>query len=134
MMATRNVAANDNLEAVRKRFEDWRKSRIRVGPIPDELWNAAIHAARSAGVNRTAIDLHLDAGKLKRLVLAADRKTSGSARAPRFVELISPLPAVTPECVIEFESAFGGKLRIHWKSPAAPDWTSLLRAWRDVER
>jgi hypothetical protein len=134
MMAIRNVVANDNLEAARKRFEAWRKSRGRVGSIPDELWDAAINAARSTGVNRTAIHLHLDAAKLKRLVLAADRKSSRTARGARFVELIAPLPAATPECVIEFESASGGKLRIHWKSPASPDWTGLLRAWRDVER
>lgn len=134
MKASRNAVANGNLEAVRKRFENWRKSRGRVGPIPDKLWGAAINAARSAGVNRTASDLHLDAGKLKRLLLAADKRTSRPARTPRFVELITPLPAVTPECVIEFESDSGGKMRVHWKSSAAPDWTSLLRAWRDIER
>jgi hypothetical protein len=37
------------------------------------------------------------------------------------------------ECVIEFESVRGGKVRIQWKASAAPDWTSLLRAWRETE-
>jgi hypothetical protein len=133
-MATRNAIANEDLETVRNRFDDWRRNRGRVGPIPKELWDAAIDAARSAGVNRTAIHLHLDAGKLKRLFLAADRKTARPVREPRFVELIAPLPAATAECVIEFESASGGTMRIHWKSPAGPDWTNLLRAWRDAER
>jgi hypothetical protein len=36
--------------------------------------------------------------------------------------------------VIEFESAIGGKMRIQWKGSSAPDWTSLLRAWREAER
>jgi hypothetical protein len=134
MMATRKRVTNDDLEAVGKRFEEWRKSRKRVGPNPNELWDGAINAARSAGVNRTALHLHLDGAKLKRLLLAAGRKKSRPTRGPRFVELIAPLPAVTPECVIEFESTSGGKMRIHWKSPAAPDWTSLLRAWRDLEQ
>jgi hypothetical protein len=46
------------------------------------------------------------------------------------VELVPP-PATMPECVIEFESASGGSMRIHWKAAAPPDWTSLLRAWRE---
>jgi hypothetical protein len=46
------------------------------------------------------------------------------------VELVPP-PAMMPECVIEFESASSGRMRIHWKADAPPDWTSLLRAWRE---
>lgn len=133
-MATRKAAANPDLDAVQERFDDWRKNRGRVCAIAGELWQAAIKVARSAGVNQTALRLHLDGAKLKRLVLGADKKASRRVRGPRFVELIAPLPAVTPECVIEFESALGGKLRIHWKSPATFDWSSLLRAWRDIER
>jgi hypothetical protein len=133
-MATRKTVANPDLDTVQQRFDAWRKNRARVGAIPDELWDAAINAARSAGVNQTALRLHVDGAKLKRLVVAADRKASRPARGPKFVELIAPLPAVTPECVIELESASAGKLRIHWKFPATPDWTGLLRAWRDIER
>ena len=43
-------------------------------------------------------------------------------------------PATPEECVIEFESSGGGKMRIQWKATAPPDWASLLRAWRDAER
>jgi hypothetical protein len=25
-------------------------------------------------------------------------------------------------------------MRIHWEAGTPPDWTSLLRAWRDAER
>jgi hypothetical protein len=50
------------------------------------------------------------------------------------VELIAPHPATLEEWVIEFESAGGGKMRIQWKTAAPPDWTNLLRAWRDAER
>jgi hypothetical protein len=98
------------------------------------LWSAAIDAARQEGVNRTAQQLHLDAGKLKRLLVAADIRGRRSSRKPRFVELIAPAPASTPECLIEFESASGSKMRIHWNAAAPPDWANLLRAWRDTER
>jgi hypothetical protein len=94
----------------------------------------AINAARREGVNRTAHQLHLDAGKLKRLLVAADGGQRRSRRQPKFVELIAPVPAASPGCVIEFESAGGNKMRIHWKMTAPPDWTGLLRAWRDAER
>jgi len=50
-----------------------------------------------------------------------------------FVELITPHPATLEECVIEFESSGGSKMRIQWKSAAPPDWTALLRSWRETE-
>jgi hypothetical protein len=132
-MAEQAGEAN-GMEAARTRFEEWRSSRSRKSPIPDELWKLAIHAARQQGVNRAAQHLHLDAGKLKRLLVAADRRRSKRPRQPRFVELIAPAPAASPEYVIEFESATGGKMRIHWKTAVVPDWANLLRTWRDSER
>jgi hypothetical protein len=51
-----------------------------------------------------------------------------------FVELIAAHPATVAECVIEFESGSGGKMRIQWKGSGAPDWASLLRTWREAER
>lgn len=119
------------MEAARTRFEQWRSSRSGKEPIPDELWKLAINAARQQGVNRAAQQLRLDAGKLKRLLVGADSKTR---RQPRFVELISPATVASPECVIEFESATGSKMRIHWKTAVEPDWANFLRAWRDTER
>jgi hypothetical protein len=123
----------DCMETARSRFEQWRSNRSGKAPIPDELWKLAINAARQQGVNRVAQQLHLDAGKLKRLLVGADPRTSKTRRQPRFVELIAPA-AASPECVIEFESATGSKMRIHWKTAIAPDWANLLRAWRDTER
>ena len=125
---------SDGMEAARTRFEHWRSSRSRKSPIPDELWTLAIDAARQQGVNRAAQQLRLDAGKLKRLLIAVDPRRPKAPRQPRFVELIAPAAAVSPECVIEFESATGSKMRIHWKTAAAPDWANLLRAWRASER
>lgn len=70
------AAASGGMEAARTRFEQWRSSRSGKSPIPEELWQLAIDAARQQGVNRSAQQLRLDAGKLKRLVVGADhRKT-----------------------------------------------------------
>ena len=95
----------------------------------------AINISRREGVNRTAQQLHFDAGKLKRLLVAADGGQRKRRRQPGFVELIAAAPAAAiPGCVIELESAGGSKMRIQWKAATPPDWTDLLRAWRDTER
>jgi len=52
---------------------------------------------------------------------------------PAFVELIEPKPAQLHEFVIEIEASRGPKMRIQWRTGAPPDWTALLRAWREVE-
>ena len=129
-----NIEEAGSIEVARSRFEQWRKTRARKTAIPDELWSLAIHVARREGVSRTAQQLHLDGGKLKRLLIAADGGRRQRRRQPRFVELIAPVPSATPGCVIEFESPGGSKMRIHWKTAAPPDWLGLLRAWRDAER
>ena len=128
------VGEGRGIEAVRTQFEEWRSGRAGKSPIPDELWSAAIQAARQEGVNRTAQQLHLDAGKLKRLLIVAGDRERRAPRKPRFVELIAPAAASIPGCLIEFESASGSKMRIHWKAAIPPDWANLLRAWRDAER
>jgi hypothetical protein len=124
----------DGMEAVRARFEQWRSSRSGKAPIPDELWKLAINVARQQGVNRAAQQLRLDAGKLKRLLVGAHPRRSKTRHQPRFVELIAPATVASPECVVEFESATGSKMRVHWKTAVALDWANLLHAWRGSER
>ena len=47
--------------------------------------------------------------------------------------MIAAPSGAAAECVIEFESKSGSKMRIQWKGSGAPDWSSLLRAWREAE-
>ena len=74
------VVETSSIEAARTRFEQWRSGRTGKSPIPDELWTVAIRAARQQGVNRAAQQLRLDAGKLKRLLVAADQSKSKTPR------------------------------------------------------
>ena len=117
------------LDEVRARFENWRQNRRGKQPIPGELWSAAIELARRSGVNPTATALHLDGGKLKRRMVAAN-SVSGKAMPATFVELIAPT-VVQPECTIELEGR-KGKLRIHWKGATSADVAALSRALWDV--
>src|ERR1700676_3089094 len=101
-----------------------------------ELQQAAVECARRHGLYPVAHPLRLDyMGLKKRLgeTPSVQQKIRKQRRAT-FVELIPPAPAPLDECVIEVESTSGGKMRIQWRSNTPPDWSSLLRAWRDSEK
>ena len=110
------------IEEVRARFEAWRQNRQGKSPIPDELWAAAAELAREGGINQTAVELHLDGGKLKRLMKA----TSGKPAAA-FVEFLTPRAISVPECTIELEGR-RGTVRIQLKGASASDLASVSRA------
>ena len=84
-----NIEAS-GIDRARARFEHWGKTRSRKTSIPEELWSMAINVARREGVNPTAQELHLDAGKLKRLLVAADSSQRKRQRPAAFVELVAP--------------------------------------------
>jgi hypothetical protein len=109
---------------VRVRFEEWRKNRQGKSAILDELWSAAAQLARKDGINRTAAELHLDRGKLKRLM---EEKTTPGKPAPAFVELLTPRAISIPECTIELEGRHG-TVRIQLKGASASDLAALSRA------
>src|SRR6266700_55087 len=118
------ISRCSNLDEVRTRFESWRQNRRGKQRIPEELWSAAIEVARRDGVNPTAAALHLDGGKLKRRMVAAE------AMPPTFVELMAPTVDLR-ECTIELEGR-KGKVRIHWKGATAADVATLSRALWDI--
>ena len=118
-----------DLQELRGRFEDWRRTRRGKLPIPEPLWAAAAELAGSHGVCQTAQALRLEYKKLKQLT---DRNAGGvpvrRRRAPAvttFVELAPP-PTAAAECVIELEGP-RGKLRIQWKGATVPDLAGLSR-------
>jgi hypothetical protein len=118
---------------LQRQLDQFRSTRPHRTRLPEALWQAAVELARQHGVYPVAQPLRLDyMGLKKRLgeVASSKKKTT----KPAFVELIAAHPATVSECVIEFESSIGGKMRIRWKGSAAPDWASLLRAWREAER
>ena len=117
------------IEEVRGRFEQWRRNRQGKEAIPNELWSAAIALACANGVNRTAAGLHLDGGKLKRLMVAAKAAPKKCAQAT-FVELIAP-QASLDECMIELEGR-RGKIRIQLKGSGTAHLAELTRKFWDL--
>jgi hypothetical protein len=110
-----------------------RNTQPRAKRLPDSVWQAAVELAREHGVYSVAHHLRLDyTGLKKRLGGVSQRRRK--ARKPAFVELMAPPSAMLGECLIEFESLRGSKVRIQWKAATSPDWMSLLGAWRETER
>lgn len=119
------------LEEARRRFDRWRATREKVGPIPEELWNEAASCAAQYGTYRTARILGLDSGKLKRW--GKPRKKGGkkkaSSRRPTFVEVPPPAPvAPSSECVLELESRAGTRLRIQLRDTPLAQVAELARS------
>ena len=118
-----------DIQEVQARLEQWRQSRPKRAPIPDELWAAAAALARRDGVNRTAAALRLDGGKLKRKMgtsVASARKTP-----PAFVELMAAGTSGGSEYTFELEGV-NGKLRIQCEGTSAAELAALTRALWDV--
>ena len=118
---------------LQRQLEQFRSTRPVRTKLPEPLWQAAVELARQHGVYPVAHPLRLDYARLKQRLGGSPTR---HRKAPKlgFVELVAPRSAAREDCVIEFESASGGKMRIQWKASAPPDWLSLLRAWRDAER
>ena len=117
---------------LQRQLEQFRSTQPRRTRLPESLWQAAVELARQHGVYPVAHPLRLDYTRLKeRLGVSPTARRKATKAA--FVELVGPSCAQLEECVIEFESSGGSKMRIQWKAATPPDWTTLLRAWRETE-
>jgi hypothetical protein len=118
---------------LQRQLEQFRSTQPRRSKLPESLWQSAVELARQHGVHPVAHPLGLDYMRLKKR-LGGDPSLRQKVTSPAFVELAAPPPAMLEECVIEFESSHGSKVRIHWKAAGPPDWARLLCAWREAEK
>ena len=131
-MTRKSKPIPEALVPLQQQFEQFRATHPRRSKLPEAFWAAATQLAKEHGLYTVAHALKLDyVGLKKRVGGSAPRRRKPSP--PRFVELIAPGPPKLDECVIEFESARGAKMRIQWKAATPPDWAGLLRAWRQTE-
>ena len=113
---------------LQRQLEQFRSTQAGRTKLPESLWQSAVELARQHGVHPVAHPLGLDYMRLKKRLGAVP------ITSPAFVELAAPQPAMLEECVIEFESPRGSKMRIQWKTAGPPDWAHLLCAWREAEK
>ena len=120
------------LEAGRRRFERWRRTREGRSRIPDPLWNSAVKLSATYGIHRTAKTLRLNPDSLKKRVASTNgngsrgqkdprKKATGREAATAFVELVPTEGTCPPECIVELENPRGAKMRIHAKGNQIPD-------------
>ena|SRR5437867_7919669 len=114
---------------LQQQLDQWRGAQKGRARLPESFWQSAVDLAKQYGVYHTAQPLRLDYMMLKQRLSGAVRRRK--ATQPSFVELVRTHPADLEGCIIEFESTQGAKMRVQWRSSVPPDWTSLLRAWRD---
>ena len=102
--------------------KSWRAERLKLGPMPAELWAEAIALAGEVGVARVSGALEMNHGALSRRV-DPQRSTRHRPRASlaqrEFVEVSRAAlpPAKAVSTIIELTSASGGRLTVRLSEP-----------------
>jgi hypothetical protein len=119
------------LEQLRRRFEEFRNTRSGHSRLPESLWAAAAELAKRYGVNPTARALRLEYGGLRKRVENQSRpkRKRAAAAPPTFMEFVAPGAKAVTNCMVEVESAQGGKLRLELKAVATTELVGLIRAF-----
>jgi hypothetical protein len=126
-----------DLENTRRRLEQWRQRHQAPTPLPESLWAEAVKLAGRYGVSRTAGALGVGYYSLKDRV---EKETSSSAAgravasAAPFLELAVSPRSGAGECLLEWEDAAGGKMRVHLKGVEVPDLVALSRSFWEGRR
>jgi hypothetical protein len=130
-MRSRSVSPPKPVHRLQQQFEEFRKAQPGRARLPEALWQAAVEQARQYGVNMVAQTLRLDYDGLKKRLGAASTPARQTSQAA-FVELMNAAGGRSEEYILEFESGPSPRMRVQWKGSAPPDWSALLRAWREV--
>jgi hypothetical protein len=117
---------------LQRQLDQFRSTQATRTKLPESLWQAAVELAGQYGVHAVARPLRLDYTRLKQRLSGIPNRPRKAAK-PAFLELIGSGVATLPECIIEFESPRGGKMRVQWKAAVPPDWAGLLRAWHEAQ-
>ena len=129
------ISLPESITGLQAQLAEFRSTHPPRTRLPQSLWQSAANLARCHGLYVVARSLKLDYCTLKKhLSGSAECRDTRKKAQPKFLELIGATGHRVDEYLIEFESARGGKLRIHCKTNTPPDWAALLRAWRRVER
>jgi len=123
----------DDLEELRKSFEEFRGKHPARTRFPEELWRAAAEMAKRRGVNPVCRCLRLDTKSLRkwmggRAVQGEPKRSRAAMAPPAFMELIAPASAGPTNCTLEVEAPQGGKLRLEWRV-SATELAELIRAF-----
>lgn len=132
MSTSRTGKLPDQLEEVKQRLEQWRRTHQARTRIPVPLWSAAVKMAERYGVHRTAKALRLDYYSVKKRV---EQQAAGVGELPEegttatFLELAPSPQKGACEYTVELEDSGGAKMRIHLRGVEALDLIALSRSF-----
>jgi hypothetical protein len=119
---------------LRERIEEWRRTRLRHGPMPADLWAAAVAVARKHGLYDTARGMGIDYGSLaKRMKEEPPVGAAGSLAKVEFVEWSGAelLGQVSKPAgaVVEMSDTSGRRVTIHLGGAEPVDVAGIVAAF-----
>jgi len=131
---TTQISSNPSitLDQVNDLFKNWRKTRKNKGPIPENLWKAAVNLsnaypsgliAKTLRLNYSDLKLHIDKTKADS---AEEQDTPGLKMLEmRLLPVNEPSPGCKPlnhsPCSIEIQNRFGETMKMNFSSGIVPD-------------
>ena len=139
-MASDAEGYREDVEQARRRFAEFRQEHAVRSRLPEGLWATAAKLARRDGITATARVLGVDRPSLQKWTDRLEprdasksprrqRRVHRESAVPAFVELLTASTATATSCVVEVESASGGKLRLDLKTIATGQLAELIRAF-----
>ena len=142
-MAQEVASYREDVEQLRLRFVEFRKTHTARSRLPEELWAAAAKLARRDGLSATAGALEVDRPSLQKWTDRFEQPAQAKPRpasfrreakkrvaaAPAFVELLAETTTSATSCLVEVESPKGAKLRLEWKAIRSGELAELIRAF-----
>ena len=139
---TQSASYREDVEQLRRQFEEFRSTHAVRSRLPEELWAAAAKLTRRDGLDATAQALDVDRPSLQKWTnrLAPDAETKPrkprrqrqpriDPAAPAFVELLAGTTGAAASCLVEVESVRGAKLRLELKAIPISALAELIRAF-----
>jgi len=140
MMRATHGSSFDDVEELRRRFEEFRSQHRTRTRLPEELWRAAAEIPGRRGINLVCRCLRLDSNSLKKRMgkgvhgpggRRVGRQRTAMTPTATFMELLTPATSVASSCVVEVESQRGGKLRLELKGIATSEIAQLIHSFAD---
>ena len=125
MGGPKKPALPGDVEQLRWRIEQWRRSRKRYSHVPKELWSEAVGLAQVHGVQLISQTLRLNHESLRNRVHAAGVPAE-KGTAAGFVELRPAWFDTGPRCVVELREPDGTTMTITVTDPREIDVARLL--------
>jgi hypothetical protein len=122
-----------DIERVRQRIEQWRRTRGKKTRMPEQLWAAAVALAREHGIYGASRGLRVNYDSLKRRLKGRrwEKRAPKPASAATFIELGAPLPLAggPAGATLELEDSTGAKLAVRLAAGDTMDLLGLAQAF-----